>query len=293
MLDQDAPLIALASTVPSPPVRAALLRTLERHWDEGPNELKSLRTADDVTVEPGFAALVKMLPRNDLANPTAGNDAHEHNAAFHPAAKSTTDPKKSKRPEQAGQGSAKKTVDEGKTEQRQQKQIGQQWMEFSHDISQTICRRLCAAARAKQGSRSGAEWTAADIDLPFELRSHEDIVAVYHLDWPQEFNGTIAAVPMLRVRYVRIEQKAVPLKVLAYYRQQVANSKEHAHAGGGWIDSVFVDKETARTRSVDVLVAKASKAVLGLPSQEQELTVDILAIECEGLAKPSSASASR
>jgi hypothetical protein len=274
-LDKGTSLLALASTSPNPTVRTALLRTLDRHWEEGPKQLKVLCTTEDVNVEPGFVALVKMLRRSD-GDPAGSNDKLAHNGNRHRSTTQTT-----------------KKLTDAREKNKRQEQLGQQWMEFSRDIAQALCRRLYAAARAKPSGRGGVDRTANDPDLPWKLPPHVEVAAVYRLDWPDGLSGKIDAPPLLRVRYVRIEQKAAPVKVLAYYRRQVPTSKEHALAGSDWLDSIVIDKERLRARSVDVLVAKAGQSDLGPANQEQELTVDVLTIECEGVAKPCPISASR
>jgi hypothetical protein len=276
-LDKDAALIALAGTTPGPTLRAALLRTLERHWEEGPKGLQSLRAAAGVNVEPGFVALLKMLPRNDPVETVDNNDKSKRNGNLH---RSSTQ--------------AKKGVADAQKDRQRQQQVGQEWMDFSRDMTREVCQRLYSAALAKQSGRGGIDRTADHADLPFKLPPRAEVAAAYHLDWPDDLKGKLSAAPMLRIRYVRIEQKAAPASVLAFFRRQVPTGKEHPRAGGDWLDSVVVEKEHVRARSVDVLMASVGKSVIvGLPNQEQELTVDILTIECEGIAKPCALSASR
>jgi hypothetical protein len=268
--DKGAPLMALAAATPSPTVRAAMQRTLERHWDEGPRGLHLLGTTEDVNVEPGFVAVVKLLCRNHSAELAVGENSLGRNG---------------NRPHSATP--ATRQLSESLENKKRQEKLGQEWMDFTQAILKATCQRFYAAARTK----SGGDRTADDADLPFKLRPRADVVAVYRLDWPAELNCKSAAAPVLRVHYVRSQEKTTPVNVLAYYRRQVFTGKEHILADGRWIDSVVIDKE--RTRSVDVLVTKTSNSVLGPLNQEQELTVDILTIECEGLAKPSPVSASR
>jgi hypothetical protein len=288
-LEKRSALVALAGTLPHATVRAALLRAMERHWDEGPKGLKMLRTAENVMVEPGFIALLKLLRRDDLAASPAGKDAlgrigNRYPSARVPARK-TADLAGGQRLDSSGP-EVKKYAGLFKAKIEQEK-VGQQWMEFSQDVVQAVCRRLCAAARAKQDGPGDAGVASGLVDLPFTMHSRDAVVAVYRLDWPEDLREEIAVAPSsLHVRYVRIEEKAVPVKVLAYYRRQVPEARQRALTGGGWIDSVAIDKTGSSIRSVDVLVAKATNSALGLPNQEQELTVDILTVECEGTAKP-------
>ena len=77
-LNDDTCLVALAGTLPGPVMRAALLRTLQRHWDEGPKGLESLVT-DGPAIEPGFLLVMKMLSRKDAVGPAAGKDLRGRN----------------------------------------------------------------------------------------------------------------------------------------------------------------------------------------------------------------------
>jgi hypothetical protein len=165
-------------------------------------------------------------------------------------------------------------------------------MELSRDVVRTLCRRLCAAAQNQQ-TAAGAESTAEADPFPLKLQANADVVAVYRLDWPETLSGRIAAPPSLRVNYARIELKARPTRVLAYYRRQLPGCEEHAIPGGGWLDSLSNDKQQTKTRSTDVFVAKTNANVSGVPDQDQELSVDILSIECEHIAKRGPLSASR
>lgn len=318
-LEEGAPLVTLASTIPNPTVRASLLRTLARHWDETPSSLTLLRAVEgtrnsgpqaasvggfqmwsgagppvstggphaacsqlgesgkmDVIVEPGFVALVKMLRRDDRPESATGKNT---------AARSGSRDSATARP-------PKKLADLQEDKKRRE-QVGQQWMDFSRTVVQSTCRRLCAAARAKQVAGNGTNSTPDDLDLPFELHPGAQLSQTYRLDWPEDVGTAMAAAPILKVRYVRIEQRAVPRKVLAYYRRRASNFKEHGLASGSWIDSINIDREQGRTRSIDVLVAKANTTVLGPPDQEQEITVDLLIVECEGISKPTPVSSDR
>ena len=80
---------------------------------------------------------------------------------------------------------------------------------------------------------------------------------------------------------------------MAYYRRQLPDCEVHIGPDAAWLDSLTAEKDQAGTRSVDVLLAKSSAAAPGLPDQEQELTVSILTVECEGIAKRTPLAASR
>ncbi len=288
-LTDGLPLITLASTVPHPTVRAALLRTLERHWEEGPKPLHALSTTQTVNLEPGFVTLLKMLPRSDAVDATTRKDLLTHGGNHSGSGRSSTR-KAAKQPGPSGQ-ETQKNADLLEAKHRHE-QLGKEWMEFSRAVSQAICRRFSAAARADESGRSAGR-AADDAGLSFKLPPGAKVSAAYQVSWPAALDGKLAAAPVLRVHYVRIDETAAPAKVLAYYRRQVPHAKEHLLAGGGWIDSIASDGEQGHAASVDVLVAKVTGNDAGLANEKQELTVDILTIECDGIAKRPPLSASR
>ena len=64
-LNDDSRLVALAATIPDSSLRAALLHTLQRHWEEGPEGLDSFVAPDGPAIEPGFLMLLKTLRRKE------------------------------------------------------------------------------------------------------------------------------------------------------------------------------------------------------------------------------------
>jgi hypothetical protein len=268
-LADSLPLITLAGTVPHPTVRAALYRALERHWGESPKPLLALARTDASNVEPGLVVLVKALPRNDAPEVLARSHGNHFGAA-----------RTAKRPPGLDVHEAQKNADALEVKRRREK-LGQEWLEFSRAVVQATCRRCYAAARA--ADRGGAV-TSDDAGLPFKLDPGARVTAVYRVNWPAALDGKLAGAPLLRVHYARIEEKAAPAKVLAYYRRQAPHAKEHPLPGGGWIDGVTSHDEKGHASSVDVLVAKLRSEVGGLPNDTQELIVEILTVECDGIA---------
>ncbi len=185
-LGKNTRLVTLASTIPSSSLRAALLRTLQRHWDEGPKGLEPLGASEGMTVEPGYVVLVKMLLRKDAIGTVAdrdirGGDIHRSVSA----AKSA------------------KMVGMHKVKQLQDT-TSQHWIDFSRSIVCAMCRRLCLAAQFEQVAGAQTDLTA-NAQLPVKLlHPKADVVAVYRLDWPDELSGKIAAAPSLHVRSVRL-----------------------------------------------------------------------------------------
>jgi hypothetical protein len=165
-------------------------------------------------------------------------------------------------------------------------------MKFSHDLVRTMCERFCSAARAEQAGGAQSE-SEADDAFPVKLHPNADVVAFYRLDWPDGLSDKIAAAPSLRVRYVRLELKAQPSRAITFYRRQLPDCEQRESPSGVWLDSLNAEKKQSTARSVDVLVTKVGASASGIPDREQELTVDILSIECARIADRSSLSASR
>jgi len=194
-------------------------------------------------VEPGFVAFGQNVASQRRRSGGEQRTSLAHNAI-------ATVPRRRRR----------KNSTDAREKNKRQEQLGQQWMEFLPGHRQALCRRLYGGGPGKAERPGWGRSNGHDPDLPWKLPPHVEVAAVYRLDWPDGLSGKIDAPPLLRVRYVRIEQKAAPVKVLAYYRRQVPTSKEHALAGSDWLDSIVIDKERLRARSVDVLVAKAGQS---------------------------------
>jgi hypothetical protein len=262
------PLITLAATLPNAAVRAALLRALERHWGEGPKPLLALARTDALNAEPGLVVLLKGLPRNDAPGVLARSHGNHFGAA-----------RTAKRLPGLDVHEAQKNA-EVLEARRRREQLGQEWLELSRAVVQATCRRCYAAARA--ADNRGAV-TSDDAGLPFRLDQGAQVRAVYQVNWPAALDGKLTGAPLLRLHYARIEEKASPAKVLAYYRRQLPHAKEHPLGGDAWIDGITSHGEKGHASSVDVLVAKLQSAVGGAPNDKVELIVEILSVECDGI----------
>jgi len=257
-------LISLAAAIPSPALRSALLRDLQRHWDEGPKSLEPLLKSENTAVEPGFIVLTKMLLRKDDGGSRAENDVR---------------------------GGAAKAEEIRRIKQLQE-ETAQRWADFSRSLVCAACRQLRLAAQTGE-TASPKEPSTDNAQFPVKLYPNADVVAVYRLEWPADLNGMVAAAPSLGVLYMRLEVKAKPTRLLAFYRRQLPDFVERDISGGRWLDSLIAKKDQTGVRAIDVVLAKANPHALGLPDQEQDLTVDILVIDCEIVARRNFASAGR
>lgn len=272
-LGRETRLVVLASAIPNPSLRSALLRVLQRHWDEGPKGLEPFCKPEGVTVEPGFVVLTKTLLRKDDLG--AGADKTARGSGVRPS------------------GFAVKAARSSEMRQLKQLQeaIAQRWVDLSRNVVCATCRQFRQAAQADLNS-DARNRTAADVQIPVKPYPGAEVASVYRLEWPAGLSGKVAAAPSLQVVCIRLEIKASPVRLLAHYRRQLPDCVEREIPAGRWLDSLVQDDQ-GRVRSIDVLLAKASRNALGLPDQEQELTADILVIECESFAKKNPVSASR
>ena len=68
-LENDAPFVLLASTLPLDSTRTALQTTLRDRWNDGPDGLETAGLFDQVISDPGFLVLVKSLKREAPEEP--------------------------------------------------------------------------------------------------------------------------------------------------------------------------------------------------------------------------------
>ncbi len=274
-LEQGASLLLLSSTIPSERLRAVILRTFKMHWEEDPKPLEAARAAAKSLPEPGFLLVAKVLPRKETAM-GGGNSGPDRGGVSHGAG--GKGPKTGKTARFAALREAK----------QQRENITQGWVKFVENLLRAMCQqfRAAASAPAEGGSANRAGGDAKEWFL--KLHSPTDIVAAYRADWPERLSGkpTGLLISPLRVRYVRIEQQARPLKVLAYYRRQLPDCEEHRIEQGIWLDALTATGEGG-ARSIDVLITKANKNLPAIADQEQRLIIEVLAIECGGIVAKS------
>jgi hypothetical protein len=263
-------LLRLAAAIPSQTMRVALVQTLNKYWEDGPRGLETPAPGDGAFQEPGFLLVLKKLPHRDVA------------------------PLAARAPKQRGEGAAQSSAKAAKfaaarKAKQRQDELSQQWMTYSENLVQATCRRLYAAAvtPAAAGGRPKAEDAA---DLPLKPHPNAEVAASYRVNWPADLTGRSPgpAISPLRVCYVRIEQRARPAALLAYYRRQLPNCNEHGDQHGIWLDAFATDKQRGAARSLDVLITKSNKDAPLVPGEEQQLIVEILSVEVESVRHASS-----
>ena len=278
-LEGQAPLVLLASTMPVDSTRSSLHRLLQQHWKDGPGALESAGLFDHVISDPGFLALVKMLPRKAIEEPkravptlsrlrnrrgAGGQDDRrgaEDGAPGAPGDMEMADP--SRRMPGAGRGQGKP----------QEPDLA--WMTASEELLRVVCERLLAAAQATGGGQAGE-------GLPFEVRDDALVTAELHLDWPGGQPDKLSGVSLgqMKLHYLRAECQTKISTLESYYKRQLGSPDVRPVQDGSWIDSVQSVPDTNVKRSIDLLLTATVPAGEEFDKkQELPVTLDILCID--------------
>ncbi|HUT87923.1 MAG TPA: hypothetical protein VMY37_00360 [Thermoguttaceae bacterium] len=280
-LEGQAPLVLLASTMPVDSTRLSLYRLLQQHWKDGPGALESAGLFDHVISDPGFLALVKMLPRKALEEPKRavptlsrmrtrrtgrGQDDRrgaEDAASGAPGDMEASDPAGRMGPPGAGRGQGKP----------QEPDLA--WMTASEELLRVVCERLLAAAQATGGGQAAE-------GLPFKMREDALVTAELHLDWPGSQPEKLAGVSLgqMKLHYVRAECQTKVSTLESFYTRQLGSADVRPVQDGSWIDSVQPVPDTNVKRSIDLLLTATVPAGEEFDKkQELPVTLDILCID--------------
>ncbi len=255
VLRTRADLVLLAATIPNERVRAALLRLLQSHCDEQPPGLDAEGALNRVTLDPGFLIVVKMLPRKDP-------DDARTTAIAKPA-------------RLAAVLQARQQLDHS----------AQQWMKFSESVLQTMRQQFCSVATSAGGGSNLREASPDSDDLHLKIHPQSEVLTTYRADWPEGLDAKANGLSLspMKVRYLRMQLRARPARLLAYYRHQLPNCKEHTIQGGTWLDMIARTDEEGTVRSTDVLITPSNTSLSNFSDQEQRLIVEVLSIRVGGL----------
>jgi hypothetical protein len=278
LIEKQPQLLLLAATIPEDSTRAALYRTIRKHWDEGPKGLESVASIEQMLADPALLVTVKTAPtRKESSTTPKASDALIATPARGARPGGTT-----------ATGSALKKL-----------QASQAWMDVSAKLVSAWCKRLEAVATAKEseGDKGGATGQAANASesrLPagFELNRDAEVTASYHVALPAAAPASFSqAQPgMLDLYYVRAKETSKPKWAISRYRSQTHGLSDIRVLDGRktWIDCVRVDQEKDRRRSIDVLISKPDGAPAAADSkgnEETDLIVEILIIEINDPSK--------
>ncbi|MCR4412574.1 MAG: hypothetical protein NUV77_09145 [Thermoguttaceae bacterium] len=260
-LDEGAQVCLLAATVPIDAVRGRLQRTLERYWEDGPAPLRNAGLGRRVVFEPGFVPVLKAARRKTYEGSKAA---------------AVSVPKLRR----AGMRPQAKPVEKDPGEE-----LEKEWLKAEEALIRGLCQRLRAAALAEavRNKRQPQDrWPTLD-HFPVELHADATVVASFACDWPgRPSDHKLGGVPLetMRVRYVRIEEKArLDRLVMHYRRQSLKNAQTRAIADGTWFDSLHVDSATGSRQSVDLFITRSQADSKRPLDESQELTAEILVVE--------------
>jgi len=265
-LSETPTLLALSVTIPTVAMRKRLVRTLDRHYADGPGVLRQATQANGGVFDPALSLLVREVIRENTrssartaARPTAGRP-------IQPAAAPRTP-------------------------------TGDVWEALVADLLRQQCRRYYQAGMARLAAqRSQAMQTAAPAherpgdDLsakkpwrPFTLHTGAEALVQYEIDRETASQSPRGPEAPLRLCYLRFEEKGKPSRPLASYRRQFRQLTEVRHAGGYWLFG-RIDAEAGKVCYVDLFVLPAKAGVVLSPEEEQQLTIELLAIQTTDLS---------
>lgn len=263
-LRNDWPQVMMASTMPLDATRAALFKVFKKYSEEGPEAIGTSALFKEIVFEPGFLAVVKLMPRKDRPVTTSA-------------------PGGTSRPSTRSARAGMKAPPSGATppEPSKQDQVPQEWMRISEGVLRALCARLKAAG-----------GTDVPKDLPFELHPSARVKSSFHFEWPTEAAKKLAGVSLdpMRVHYLCLEQKGRPSGVLAFYKHRITTLTVHELEKDIWADSFRsipgTDSAPPRRQSLDVLITlpetveePGSTPQASKQQREVDLVVEVLSIE--------------
>ncbi|MBN1912671.1 MAG: hypothetical protein JW818_23315 [Pirellulales bacterium] len=241
--------VSLARTVPVDRVRARLRACCVKHFDEGPGGLLSkgrgsqnsgggvfgmgmgaepsnMEMEKEIFLDPGLIVVVKSALRE----------------------KSTRSPRKTRTK------TTQPTGDLGGPSIAANPR--DQWKDATESLVMSVCRHCAAAAQNGAGQQGGSE-----ADSPIKPHARAVISTQYNLAWPRDASTKLGGfqVDPLKVKYLRIEEDANPLKLLRYYsRTMDTKHREIGNNEGAWYSALKDSGVPGRKTSIDVLITRPS-----------------------------------
>lgn len=250
-------LLALACSLPTDSMRAAVMRRLEKQWALGPAPFAS-QQASEVVVEPGDLALLRSV--------------YEERAVEEPARKPPlVSLKYGVRP------------NDGNWEER--KRVQDLWAQVAGDLAAVWCERCRNAAldhdTIERSHGRSTDWITLAKAFPIQPHSAEGLVAAHEVRWKrvsgnQSSGGDDDSISM---HYLRLEERARPTRLVAAYRRSWPSLHPREITNGGCLEGIIAENGTDFLRSVDIRITRAAYGTRQPPGEEQELVVEILSVE--------------
>ncbi len=262
-LPDETQLLVLASTIPVDSLRSTLRRVMDRHYEDGGQELESAGWSTSVVGDPGVLLVVKALPRSEPRDADSSGGSSRRTGS-----------------------SRSNTLSE---DAQQREDAKQDWMAASESMVRTWCERFYATsqvwAEAERLAGRAPNFDPIVANLSIPLHAGAEVAGGYQTDWPNELTAKLSGVTpgAMAVRYVRIEENARLINRQGYYRRQLKLKTARTLDDGVWLDSYRIVPQTDRKLSVDVLITRVDTANSGSddeePVEEEDLVIEILSIE--------------
>lgn len=253
-------LLALSATIPTNAMRKRLVRTLDRHYLDGPSVLRQATLGSGGVFDPALSLLVREVIRDNTRT------------SVRPASRSPGG-----RPIQPAAASRPPTNDD--------------WEMLVVDLLRQQCRAYFGAGLARMAEQRGrsmqtaerpADAPSADQSAkswwPFTVHAGAEASVYYEIDRETIGQSQRGPEAPLRVCYLRLEEKGKPSRPLSNYRRQIRQLAERRYAGGYWLAG-RLDAEAGKVCFVDLFVMPAKAGITLAPEEEQQLTIELLAIQ--------------
>lgn len=263
-LAEGSTLLALGVTIPTATMRQRLLRTFDRHFSDGPAILRAVTIGSNSCYDPVLIAMIREVIRENARN-----------------AKSPRPP--------MGSGTANAAANARMIEL---------WGVFEYELLRHQCRVFSSAALTrlteqrgmsldagteKSGPANGDGNGSVDESVwPIPLHPSAHVVLKYEVDRIGADAPAAGTAAPLRLAYSRMEEKGRAQRALAHYRRQIRSINERRSEGGFWL-SGRLDAPTGRASFIDVFIMPAKSGMTVSPEEEQQLTIEILAVESDDL----------
>ncbi len=254
-------LVALSATIPTVAMRKRLVRTLDRHYLDGPGVLRHATLASGGVFDPALPLSVREVIRENTRSATK--------SASRPSGGRPSPPPALTRPP-----------------------MSDDWELLVVDLLRQQCRSYFKAGLARLAERRGqsvrtaerspdapgGEQSAKKSWWPFTLHAGAEALVQYEID--RESIGQSGQGPgaPLRLCYLRLEEKGRPSRPLSNYRRQIRNLVERRCEGGYWLAG-RLDAEAGKACCIDLFVLPAKAGVVLAPEEEQQLTIELLVIQ--------------
>lgn len=254
-------LLALSATIPTVAMRKRLVRTLDRHYLDGPGVLRHATLASGGVFDPALPLSVREVIRENTRSATK--------SASRPPGGRPTPPPVMTRPPMSDDWEAL-VVDLLRQQCRSYFKAGLARMTEQRGQSVRTAERSSAAPGGEQSAKKS--W------WPFTLHAGAEALVHYEID--RESIGQSGRGPEapLRLCYLRLEEKGRPSRPLSNYRRQIRNLVERRCEGGYWLAG-RLDAEAGKACCIDLFVLPAKAGVVLAPEEEQQLTIELLVIQ--------------